>query len=283
MLSPERNIAWKAVRRFFIIIIGIFLAILFILWRADNARIERFRLALIDQIVPNSVFILKPIKFSFQIFSDFQSYANLYRQNQDLKTELQEMKGWKEAALQLEEKNAKLSILNNVKIRSTIDWLTGEVIADSGSPFNQSAIINIGTLDGIQDGSAAMDGLGLVGRVSGVGEKISRVLLLTDVSSSIPVIIQKTRQRGLVVGDNSDHPLLSFFESAKTIRAGMRVVTSGDGNVLPSDLLIGTVSRDKKGSLRVILAAEFNKLNYLRVLMHNNNEIITEPGDLIVK
>ena len=128
-----------------------------------------------------------------------------------------------------------------------------------------------------------MDGLGLVGRVSGVGEKISRVLLLTDVSSSIPVIIQKTRQRGLVVGDNSDHPLLSFFESAKTIRAGMRVVTSGDGNVLPSDLLIGTVSRDKKGSLRVILAAEFNKLNYLRVLMHNNNEIITEPGDLIVK
>ncbi len=282
-MSAEQSRAWKAVRRFLVVIIGILLIILFILWRAENPRIERLRFALFDVIVPNTTYILKPIKVISQIFSDFQSYNKLYQQNQDLKNELQKMRGWKEVALQLEEKNAQLSILNNVKIRPTINWVTGEVIADSGSPFNKSVIINIGSIDGIVDGSAAMDGLGLIGRVSGVGEKNSRVLLLTDISSSIPILIAKTGQKGLIRGDNTDQPILSFLEAAKTVKAGMRVVTSGDGQVLPADLLIGTISKDRTGQLRVILAAEFSELDYLRVLLNNEREIIKEPGNLIIK
>ena len=282
-MSVERRIAWRAVRRFLLFLLGMVLLLVFVLWKAENPRIERFRFALFDQITPSTTLFLNPIRAVSQIFSDFQSYNKLYKQNQELKTELQKMKGWKEAALQLEQKNAQLSILNNVKIRPTISWVTGAVIADSGSPFNQSAIINIGKIDGIVDGSAAMDGLGLVGRISGVGEKTSRVLLITDISSSIPILINKTGQRGLIRGDNTTHPILTFVESSKTVKAGMRVVTSGDGQVLPPNLLIGTVSKDKTGQLRVILAASFTDLNYLRVLIDSDQEVISEPGNLIVK
>ena len=78
------------------------------------------------------------------------------------------MTGWKEKALQLEQKNAQLRALNNVKLSEDLIWVTGEMIADSGSPFYQSGVINIGLKDGIKNGSAAVDGLGLVGRISGV-------------------------------------------------------------------------------------------------------------------
>ncbi len=281
-MALEQDAAWKAVRRFFLILLIVSLILLFALWRSENQRLERFRHAIIDQILPNTSFLLKPIEISYKIISDFKSYTKLYQQNQDLKRELQKMMGWKETALQLEQKNAQLSILNNVKLNPTINWVTGQVIADSGSPFNQSALLNIGSDDGVRDGSAAMGGLGLVGRISGVGKKTSRVILLTDVSSSIPIIVQKTSQRGLMIGDNSTNPTLNFLDNLRTITPGMRIITSGEGGVFPSDLLIGNIVLDTSGKLRVKLTAELKELNYLRVLFETNEESLTEPGSLIL-
>lgn len=281
-MALEQDAAWKAVRRFLVIFILCALILLFALWRSENQRIERFRYAVIDEVIPNTNFFLKPITLVYQMASEFSSYTKLHQQNQNLKRELQKMTGWKEAALQLEQQNAQLSILNNVKLNSTIRWVTGQVVADNGSPFNQSALLNIGSRDGVNDGSAAMGGVGLVGRISGVGAKISRVILLTDVSSSIPVVIQKTGQRGLVIGDNSLNPTLSFLESSKSAKAGMRVVTSGQGKVLPSDLLVGNIALDSKGKLRVILAADLKELKYLRVLGKNEINSLSQPGSLIV-
>lgn len=282
-MAREQDAAWKAVRRFLLIGLIIGLVSLFGLWRVENQRLERFRNALTDEILPKTNFLLKPITISYQILSDFKSYTKLYQQNQDLKNELQKMEGWKEAALQLEQKNAQLSLLNNVKLDLTINWVTGQVVADSGSPFNQSVLLNIGSQDGVQDGAAAIGGLGLVGRVSGVGQNTSRVILLTDVSSSIPVVVQKTGQSALLTGDNSLNPILNFLEDKRAIRPGMRVFTSGEGKVFPKDLLIGTIVLDTSGQLRVNLAAELEELNYLRILFKNTVDNLKKPGSLILK
>ena len=280
---PAKNIekSWQVVRRFVLFIISLFLVILFFLWKADNQRVERFRVALADRLIPNMTFLLRPLKKATEMFTDFRSYAIIYAENDTLKRELQNMKGWKEAALQLEQKNAQLKVLNNLKVNSALSWITGEVIADSGSPFNQSGLLNIGSKDGVKDGSAAIDGLGLVGRISGVGNKTSRVLFLSDLSSSIPAIIQPTGQRALIRGDNSINPLVDFLPNSKVVRAGSRVITSGEGGVLPPNLLIGTIAIDSDGNLRVLLAADFSELNFLRVLMSLENEELSDPGELI--
>ena len=275
--------SWQAVKRFILLLLVAFLLILFILWKAENQRIERFRIALIDRLIPNVSFFLAPIDKATKMLLDFQSYATMYSQNQELKRQLQQMKGWKEAALQLEQKNSQLRVLNNLKINPSLSWITGEVIADSGSPFNQSGLLNIGNRDGVVDGSAAIDGFGLVGRVSGVGSKTSRVLFLSDLSSAIPATIQPIGQHALVLGDNSLNPVLDFIENVKTVQAGFRVVTSGAGGVLPPNLLIGTVAVDGAGDLRVLLAADFGELNFLRVLIANQRENLTEPGNIIKK
>ena len=154
-------------------------------------------------------------------------------------------------------------------------------MADSGSPFRQSVLINVGARDGIKDGWAAMDGLGLVGRISGVGRNTARVILLTDTSSRIPVTIQPSGQRALIIGDNSIAPVVDFVEAPDQVRPGDRVLTSGDGGVFPPGLLAGQVALDPGGRLRVRISADYERLEFLRVLRSYENERLTDPGRLI--
>jgi len=221
---------------------------LFLLWRIDSPRVERFRAQVVDRVVPSFDWAMAPVTGAVNILRDFQSYQRMYQQNQDLRRELQQMKAWKEAALQLEQENARLLDLNNVQLDPRLTYVTGVVMADSGSPFRQSVLINVGSRDGIMDGWAAMDGLGLVGRISGVGRNTARVLLLTDTSSRIPVSTQPSGQRALVIGDNSPSPLLDFIETPDQVRPGDRVLTTGDGGVFPAGLLVGQVIEDRGGA-----------------------------------
>lgn len=224
---------------------------------------------------------MAPVTASIRLLRDFQSYRALSDQNKELRSELRQMQAWKEAALQLEQENARLRDLNNVRLDPRLTYVTGVVMADSGSPFRQSVLINVGARDGIVDGWAAMDGIGLVGRISGVGKNTSRVILLTDATSSVPAVIQPSRQAALVTGDNSAAPLVSFLESPELVRPGDRVITSGDGGVFPAGLLIGQVAADPQGRLRVRLAAEYERLEFLRVLRHYGTEAPADPGALV--
>ncbi|MCZ4353974.1 rod shape-determining protein MreC [Roseovarius aestuarii] len=254
---------------------------LFLFWRIDSPRVERFRAQVVDTVVPNFDWMMAPVTGTVSLLRDFQSYQRIYQQNQELRRELQRMQAWKEAALQLEQENARLLDLNNVRLDPRLTFVTGVVSADSGSPFRQSVLLNVGARDGIVDGWAAMDGLGLVGRVSGVGENSARVILLTDTSSRIPVTVQPSGQRALVIGDNTAAPPVDFLEDAGSVRPGDRVITSGDGGVFPAGLLLGQVAQDPGGRMRLRLAADYERLEFLRVLRDHGSTRIETPGTLI--
>ena len=254
---------------------------LFLLWRIDNPRIERLRMEITDRVIPNFSAVTVPVTSAVNILRSARSYTRIYQQNQELRRELQQMKAWKEAALQREQENARLLDLNNVRLDPKFTKITGVVLADSGSPFRQTVLLNVGRRDGIVDGWAAIDGIGLVGRIAGVGERTSRVILLTDTSSRIAVSIESNGQRAMIVGDNTSRPPLEFLEAPETVRPGDRVVTSGDGGVFPSGLLVGQVTQTQSGRLRVRLAADIQRLEFLRVLRHQPREIISNAGDLV--
>jgi rod shape-determining protein MreC len=254
---------------------------LFLLWRIDNPRIERLRMEITDRVIPNFSAVTAPVTSAVNILRSARSYSRIYQQNQELRRELHQMKAWKEAALQREQENARLLDLNNVRLDPKFTKITGVVLADSGSPFRQTVLLNVGRRDGIVDGWAAIDGIGLVGRIAGVGERSSRVILLTDTSSRIAVSIESNGQRAMIIGDNTSRPPLEFLEAPETVRPGDRVVTSGDGGVFPSGLLVGQVTQTQSGRLRVRLAADIQKLEFLRVLRHQPREIISNAGDLV--
>lgn len=273
----------RPIRRILVGGLVLLLLALFLLWRIDSPRVERFRAALVDRLVPGFDWALVPVSKVGDMIDSFQSYASLYEQNQELRRELQQMKAWKEAALQLEQQNARLLDLNQVRLDPKLTHVTGVVLADSGSPFRQSVLLNVGARDGIRDGWAAMDGIGLVGRISGVGQRTSRVILLADSNSRIPVTVQPSGQKALLSGDNTPAPPLDFLEKADLVRPGDQVVTSGDGGVFPAGLLVGQVLLGPDRRLRVRLSADYERLEFLRVLRSHELEPITDPGGLVAR
>lgn len=268
-------------RRLVVGVIVVLLLGLFFLWRIDNTRVEQLRMDLIDRFVPSFEWTVRPVAAVARMVGEFQSYTQVYQQNEELRRELQAMRGWREAALQLEQKNAQLLALNNVRLNPRLTFVTGEVMADAGGPFRRAALVNIGRADGIRDGAVAMDGLGIVGRIAGTGERVSRILFLTDSSSRLPVTVKPSGQRAILAGDHGPLPVLDFLDGTDAVRPGDRVVSSGAGGLFPPDLLVGQVVAAPDGRLRVHPAADFRRLHFVRVIRPGPSETVSGPGDLI--
>ncbi|NOC46165.1 rod shape-determining protein MreC [Ruegeria sp. HKCCD7559] len=277
----QRDDYTTPLRRLLLGIVILCLLGIFLVWRIDSPRVERFRAQVVDAVVPSMDWAMVPVTAAVNLVRDFQSYQRLSEQNRELRSELRLMRAWKEAALQLEQENARLLDLNNVRLDPRLTYITGVVMADSGSPFRQSILLNVGERDGIVDGWATMDGIGLVGRISGVGPDTARVILVTDATSAIPATIQPSGQTALIKGDNTPAPVVEFLENRELVRPGDRVITSGDGGVFPAGLLIGQIAADPGGRLRVRLSADFERLEFLRVLRFHSPPPIQDPGGIV--
>lgn len=256
--------------------------VLFVLWRTDNPRVESLRAGVADSMVPAVGAVGEPLGFVAGLARDWESFLDVRAQNRELRRDIQRLHAWRETARQLEEENAQLRALNNLKLPTRTTFVTGDVIADSGGPFRESALVNVGALDGVADGSAAVDGLGLVGRVSGVGERASRILLLSDFSSRIPVLVQPGARRAVLAGDGTAAPRLEFLDAAEPVRAGELVETSGDGGVFPPDIPVGRVIVAREQDHRVILHSDYARLEFVRLLSYRPDTRIQRPGDLIL-
>jgi rod shape-determining protein MreC len=107
---------------------------------------------------------------------------------------------------------------------------------------------------------------GLVGRVVGVMPNISRVLLLTDVASRTPVMIDRTNARAILTGDGGPNPKLEYLRGRDPVKKGDRVLTSGDGGVFPRGLPVGTAVKGLDGRWRVVLDADSGSIDFVRIL-----------------
>jgi rod shape-determining protein MreC len=271
----------RGVRRVLVTVVSLVLVLVFLVWRIDNPRVEQLRVSLVDRFVPSFSWTLKPLAETARMLADLRAYSRVYEQNAELRRELQRMQSWREAALQLEQKNARLLALNKVRLNPRLTFVTGEVLADSGSPFRRSATVNVGRIDGVTDGSAALDGSGLVGRIAGVGERSSRIILLTDASSRVPAVIRPSGARAIVTGDNTTAPAIEFVDQPDALAPGDRVVSSGDGGLYPPDILIGRMALGPDGRQRVQLAADYRRLDFVRVVRATSLPPIDGPVELI--
>ena len=279
-VSPDKAFT-RIVQR---ILLGLIVAsslILLVLWRTDNPRLERLRMSLVDAVAPSMEWTNEPITFASNLVRDYRNFVDVYDQNRRLRRELQAMRPWRERARLLEEENAQLRALNNVRLAARTTFVTGDIFADSGGPFAQSALVNVGRRDGVTDGAAAVDGRGVVGRVVGVGKRASRLLLLTDFSSRVPVIVQPGARRAVLSGDGTSAPKLEFLDSGDRIQPGDLIETSGDGGVFPPDLPVGRVVTSTGGTWRAALLADYARLEFVRLLRYSPDTEIDEPGGLV--
>ena len=107
------------------------------------------------------------------------------------------------------------------------------------------------------------------------------MLYVTDYSSRIPVLIRPSGRRAILSGDGARAPRLDFLEDPEGVRPGDRIVTSGDGQVFPPDLAVGIAVVGPDGTPRARLAADLERLEFVRILRYRPDTTIDRPGGLI--
>ena len=183
----------------------------------------------------------------------------------------------RELARNLEAENKFLKGLLNYVPGPEHSFITGRVIADTGGAFAHGLILNAGARDGVVKGQAAITGDGLIGRVSGVGDRSARILLITDLNSRIPVLVGSDRTRAILAGNNSDHPRLIPMASGETVLAGDRIITSGHGGAFPPGLPVGKVASVNDGGISVQPFVRPDRLEVVRLLNFELAEILPLP------
>jgi rod shape-determining protein MreC len=262
---------------------------LMVLSRLNHPFIKDVR-AGVDRIVAPAlnaaVVPLAPVR---RLVARVTAYTDLYAEVDRLKEENQRMKGWEWKARELERKYSQLGKLAHVVEEPGLEHVAARVVADSRSQFARSVMVNLGRDQSMKPGFPAISADGLVGRVTEAGRSVSRIMLLTDSNSRIPVFVGRTSVRALMVGDNSTSLKLTHAGNTAGniggitsggIEVGDEVSTSGVGGLFPRGLRIGTVA-EQGGKFVVVPHARLDELDFVSVLLFENPTLELADGERI--
>jgi rod shape-determining protein MreC len=239
---------------------------LMLLGKAEVVVVERARVALLDVLAPVFGVMSQPAEAVSSAVGEVDRVVHVYRENKGLRAQVARLEQWEEAARRLDAENQALRGLLNFSAGPGTRQVTGRVIGDSGGAFVRSMLVAVGAAEGVAKGQAAMTGEGLVGRVSEVGEHSARILLITDLNSRIPVLIETSRERAVLAGDNTGRPHLLYLSPDARLSPGDRVVTSGHGGALPPGLLVGVIADVGERGVLVQPYVDWSRLEYVRLL-----------------
>lgn len=206
----------------------------------------------------------------------------LEAENERLREENRRLLAWQAEATRLAVQNEALrATLRVPRVETATEWTAAQIVGDSGSGFVQSRLIDAGRERGVEPGMAVLTEAGLIGRVVRAGRSTARIVLVTDFSSRVPVILERSRARAILHGDNGPLPTLQFLAPTARIALGERVLTSGDGGLLPAGLLVGEVAAVHDSVVQVRPVADWSRLDWVAIL---RSERPAEPdaaeGDL---
>lgn len=239
---------------------------LMLLGRLDNVMVERTRLAIVDAVAPIMEVMSRPAAAFNRVVDSVNQQFHIRRELARLQEENLRLRQWQTVARQLEADNAAYRSLLSSKSDAAPSFVSARVIADAGAPFVRTVLLNAGQQDGIRRGQAVMNADGLVGRISEVGTRSARVLLLSDLNSRVPVLNSASSQRGVLSGDNSDWPDLVFLPNQARVATGDRIVTSGHGGLFPPGLPVGIVGSIRDGNVRIQPFVDWHRLEFVRVV-----------------
>ena len=208
-----------------------------------------------------------PGRLTGQGVDGIRGYFFAVSENRRLRAELREMQQWRDVATALRDTNERYRAVLGLKTDPPVAMASARIVTDSRGPFANSRLANVGSEKGVKPGNPVMSENGLVGRVVGVTEGVSRVLLLTDVASRTPVMIDRTNARAILTGDGGPNPKLEYLRGQSPVRAGDRVLTSGDGGVFPRGLPVGVAVRGLDRRWRVVLASDKAAVDIVRILL----------------
>jgi len=242
---------------------------------------ESLRVSVTDTASPALDVLSRPLAAFGHLADRIREFLSVYQDNRRLSTENERLLNWQQAALKLASENAQLRELLKLTPEPAITFITARVIANSGGAYVRSLMVHAGRENGVARGQAAVTGEGLVGRVSEVGSRAARIILVTDLNSRVPVVVQGSQQRALLTGDNSERPCLNYLDAGAEIKIGDRIVTSGQGGVFPPGLPVGVVASLDGEAPRVEPYVELSQVEYLRIVDYGLADGLPKPIPIV--
>src|SRR5215472_3969588 len=196
---------------------------LMLLGKADALLAERARMALADALVPIYAALAAPLAHVREILVGATDLWDLQGENARLRDENEHLRRWQSIALALDAENQRLKANLRWIPDPAPSYITARVVADAGGVYAKAVLLSVGPYHGVRKGEIALDERGLVGRVTEVGARTARVLLITDLNSRIPVVMENTRGHAILVGSNGPRPRLVYWPEGTMPQEGERI------------------------------------------------------------
>tara|TARA_B110001452_G_scaffold245207_1_gene229705 strand:- start:2943 stop:4160 length:1218 start_codon:yes stop_codon:yes gene_type:complete len=286
----------KQTQQRFSLVSLIILSIFFLILETFNYKVvDSLRSGIKELVYRSSYIVTGPEKFIKNSFSVIYTHINHYKEYEEIRYEL--------AQLKTQDLSKEIIQIENKKLKKLIDdyftednELIAKVLIDKNSPFLRSVIINKGSRDNIRLGMAVLDEKYLVGKIVEVNYLSSRVLLLSDLNSKIPVSLDPGDVQAIMSGTGENNGVLQYsrIENLKDNNEEILVYTSGSGNLFKSGIPIGKINNknlDKSKEKVVNFFKDFSQLKYVRImsfakekvaLKQNNQDEINQLNDQIL-
>ncbi|MCY4034599.1 MAG: rod shape-determining protein MreC [Hyphomicrobiales bacterium] len=252
--------------------------VLLVLDRSGAGFFQRGKFWVMDASAPVVALATRSENASDAIWFATQNHFSLLERNEELRAQNSRLLKWRSRARELERQLTHYEDLLNVVAVPDSSYLTARVLGKSGGPFEQAMVLQAGKQDGVEYGLGVINAQGLVGRIIGVGDTTSRVLLLTDFSSRIPILVGSGGVDAIATGNNKDVLRLEYLPEGKTAAPGDLVVTSGDGGFLPAGLPVGEVI-DVSDDVPIVKPyMQARQLEWVRILVHAAHNDIPVGG-----
>lgn len=227
----------------------------------------------LNEIVYRSSFIVSiPEKKIQDLTNVIQNHYLVYRDYDETKKKLIQLESEKIENNYLVEENKRLKLLIDEYVYNS-DELIAKVLLDKKSPFLRSIIVNKGSKDNITLGMAVLDGSYLIGKIVEVNYSTSRVLLISDLNSKIPVIIEPGNIKSILSGTGKEHGEIEYLEKEIDIKDKSTVYTSGSGKIFKAGIPIGIynkVNLDFENNIKFF--SKLSQLTFVKIVSFKEEE-----------
>ena len=251
----------------------IFFSIIFLTLGSLNFKAINYIKIAINEVVYRSSFIVSgPENFLKDNYLKAQNHFNLYKENEKNKSELAILRSKDLLNEFIVNENQKLkNIVEDYVIES--DTIIAKVLSDKGSPFLKSTIINKGSKHKVNLGMVAMDGEYLIGKVVQVNYLSSRVLLLSDLNSKIPVTVEPNGIQSILSGTGKDYGIIQYSKKDEIIENQSIIYTSGTGGLFKAGIPVGRLNSNYSNEEeKVIFFSDFSQLKFVKIFSYISSE-----------
>lgn len=253
-------------KKFAIVILFLSAFVMMLINKTDTVIIEKTSSMATDVVSPLIDVLVVPARTLAGVFDYFRDLSKIYDDNRKLRAENNRLQIVSDKARALEIENKLLAKLLNYTPPPNAKFVTARVIAEKGDAFSHSIIAYTGRDSGVKKGQVVMSDNGVIGRVDKPGKMYSKIILITDINSKIPVMVERTRVRGILSGDNTTVPKMIFIPLSAKLTVGDRIITSGVAGVFPPGLPIGKISSIEKNSVKIKTFGNLDRLEYVKII-----------------